>query len=111
MLRNPLLLLAQPGGALVPSLDKIVGIMSGLPRQRMNRLLRLSPRILTMTPYQLAAQFRDMVSALRVTPTELVKILGRDPKLLQVRIDSDALCQSALIRATMSLFRQLSASV
>ena len=89
VLRNPLLLLCQPGGALAPALDKVVALLAGgggLTQQQIARLLRLSPRVLTMTPYQLAAQFRDMVAALRMTPAELVKMLGRDPKLLQVQL-------------------------
>ena len=86
VLRNPLLLLTPPMDALAPSLDKAIDMMMGLPRRRMARLLRQSPRLLTTPPAQITAQFREMVVALRVSPLALVGMLGREPKLLQVGV-------------------------
>lgn len=84
VLRNPLLLLTSPSVSLMPSLDKAIDMMAGMSRKRMAKLLRNCPSLLTTPPQQLTAQFREIVSVLRVPPASLLDMLGRDPRLLQV---------------------------
>jgi hypothetical protein len=40
--------------------------------------------MLTLTPQQLSLQFRDMLTALRMTGVQLVDMLGHEPRLFKV---------------------------
>ena len=82
VLRNPLLLLAQPS-AIESSLDAAIRTIQ-VPRRRMTRLLLRCPEILTLSPNQVASQLSSMVEALRLSPPIIIRMLQQESLLFKI---------------------------
>ncbi|GAX73701.1 hypothetical protein CEUSTIGMA_g1153.t1 [Chlamydomonas eustigma] len=84
-LRCPQLLVNEDGEqAIVSTLDRVLELIDQLSEERRIIVLKSCPEMLTLTPQQLSLQFRDMLTALRMSQSQLVGVLSHEPRLFKL---------------------------